>query len=91
MLGDFQKAKEEFDKLSATIDDPAIPRMKRINARARAEDKVKYLRSQDDIIKQYRQQATTTLEEQKRRMRDNIVTEIRAIVTVKRRRPPTPW
>jgi Skp family chaperone for outer membrane proteins len=80
MLGDFQKAKEEFDKLSATIDDPAISQDEKNKRKSQAEDKVKYLRSQDDIIKQYRQQATTTLEEQKRRMRDNIVTEIRAIV-----------
>lgn len=80
MLGDFQKAKEEFDKLAASASDQAVSQDERDKRKKLAEDKMKYLRDQDDVIKQYRQQATTTLDEQKRRMRDNIVGEIRTIV-----------
>jgi outer membrane protein len=80
MLGDFQKAKEEFDKMVASANDPAVSQEEKDKRKKLAEDKMKYLRDQDDIIKQYRQQATTTLDEQKRRMRDNIVGEIRTIV-----------
>lgn len=80
MLGDFQKAKEEFDKLVASANDQAVSQDERDKRKKLAEDKVKYLRDQEDIIKQYRQQATTTLDEQKRRMRDNIVGEIRTIL-----------
>jgi len=83
MLGDFQKAKEEFDKLAASASDQAVSQDERDKRKKLAEDKMKYLRDQDDVIKQYRQQATQTLDEQKRRMRDNIVGEIRTIVNGK--------
>jgi Skp family chaperone for outer membrane proteins len=83
MLGDFQKAKEDFDKLVASASDQAVSQDERDKRKKLAEDKMKYLRDQDDIIKQYRQQATSTLDEQKRRMRDNIVGEIRSIVNGK--------
>ena len=83
MMGDYQKAKEEFDKLVANANDQAVSQEERDKRKKLAEDKLKYLRDQEDIIKQYRQQATSTLDEQKRRMRDNIVGEIRTIVNGK--------
>jgi Skp family chaperone for outer membrane proteins len=83
MMGDYQKAKEEFDKLVANANDQAVSQDERDKRKRLAEDKLKYLRDQEDIIKQYRQQATTTLDDQKRRMHNNIVGEIRTIVNGK--------
>ena len=48
-----------------------------------AEDKFKQIKESEDSITQYERQARSTLEEQKKRMRDRIVEEIRATVTGK--------
>ncbi len=80
MRDDFQKAKDDYEKLLTSANDQAVSPDEREKRKKAAEDKLKYLRDQDDTINQYRRQATSTLEEQKRRMRENLLGEIRVLV-----------
>ncbi len=48
-----------------------------------AESKLRDLQDIEQKIQQFRATATTTMEEQERRMRENIVGEIRAVVSAK--------
>jgi len=80
---DFNKAKDEYQKDLAAANDQAVSQEERDKRKRAAEDKLKYLRDQEDTMRQYRAQATATLDEQGRRMRDNILGEIRTIVNSK--------
>jgi len=83
MLEDYKKAREEFQALQAGLSDQAVSQDERDKRKKTAEEKLKYLKDQEDTITQYERQARTTLDEQRRRMRDNILVEIRAIINGK--------
>ena len=48
-----------------------------------AEEKLKYIKDTEETILQYEKQARSTLEDQRRRMRENILGEIRTLLTSK--------
>lgn len=83
MVDDAKKAKDAYDKLVADANDVAIASEERDKRKSAAQEKLKYLKEQDDTITQYRRQATATLDEQTRRMRDNILGEIKVAVEAK--------
>jgi Skp family chaperone for outer membrane proteins len=83
MLDDYRKAREDYQALLTAANDQAISPEEKEKRKKSAEDKLKYLKDQEDVITQYERQARTTLDEQQRRMRDNILTEIRNIVNAK--------
>jgi outer membrane protein len=83
MLEDYKKAREEFQTMQAAVNDQAVSQDERDKRKKTAEEKLKYLKDQEDTITQYERQARTTLDEQRRRMRDNILVEVRAIITGK--------
>lgn len=80
---DFNKAKDEYQKDLTGANDQAVSQEERDKRKRSAEEKLKYLRDQEDTMRQYRAQATATLDEQGRRMRENILGEIRTIVNSK--------
>ncbi len=80
---DFNKTKDEYQKDLAGANDQAVSQEERDKRKRAAEDKLKYLRDQEDTMRQYRAQATATLDEQGRRMRENILGEIRTLVNAK--------
>src|ERR1043166_9610127 len=80
---DFNKAKDEYQKDLAAANDQLVSQEERDKRNRAAIDKLKYLRDLEDTMRQYRAQATATLDEQGRRMRDNILGEIRTIVNSK--------
>jgi len=80
---DFNKAKDEYQKDLAAANDQLVSQEERDKRNRAATDKLKYLRDQEDTMRQYRAQATATLDEQGRRMRENILGEIRTIVNSK--------
>ena len=80
---DFNKAKDEYQRDLAGANDQAVSQEERDKRKRAAEDKLKYLRDQEDTMRQYRAQATATLDEQGRRMRENILGEIRTLVNAK--------
>src|SRR5438874_5060567 len=83
MTGDFDKGKEEYRKLQDGANDQAVSADEREKRKKAAEDKLKQLKESEDNITQYRRQALATLDEQKKRMRENILTEIRNVLNSK--------
>jgi len=83
LLEDFQKLKEEYQKLLADANDQAVSAEEREKRKQTAEAKLKSIKDTEDTVLQFKRQATTNLDEQRRRMRDNILTEIRTVVNAK--------
>ncbi|MEK7707464.1 MAG: OmpH family outer membrane protein [Verrucomicrobiota bacterium] len=80
---DYQKSKEEYKKLLADANDQAVAAEERDKRKQAAEAKLKNIKETEETVVQFERQARTTLDEQKRRMRDNIVNEIRIVVNAK--------
>ena len=83
MLDDWKKAKDEYQTLLGDANNQTLSFEEREKRKKSAEDKLKQIKDSEDAITQYERQARTTLDEQKKRMRDNIVEEIRAAVNSK--------
>jgi outer membrane protein len=83
MLDDYQKAKNDYTTLLADANNQALSTDEREKRKKAAEDKLKSIKDSEDTIAQYERQARTTLDEQRRRMRDNIVGEIRKVLDAK--------
>jgi outer membrane protein len=83
MLNDFEKSKTDYQSTVADANNQALSSEERDKRKKSAEDKLKQLKDLEDSITTYRRTATTTLEEQKKRMRDNILGEIKNILSAK--------
>src|ERR1022692_2933814 len=83
MIDDWKKAKDEYQTLLGDANNQTLSFEEREKRKKSAEDKLKQIKDSEDAITQYERQARTTLEEQKKRMRDNILEEIRAAVNSK--------
>src|SRR5438105_2786412 len=81
MLEGWKKAKEDYQKLVTNAADMAVSSDEKDHRKKAAEDKLKDIKDMEDNIKQFEVQARATLDEQRRRMRDNILTEIRTALT----------
>jgi len=83
MIDDLKKAEDDYKQLLSGASDQAVSQEERDKRKKSAEDKLKYLSEQKETIMQYERQARTTLDEQRRRMRENILGEIRTVVNAK--------
>ena len=83
MMDELKKAKDEYDSLVASANDPAISADEKDKRKKAAEDKLRQLKEMDTQAKQYNDQGQTRIAEQTDRMRNNIVKEITAVVTAK--------
>jgi outer membrane protein len=83
MKDDLKKGGEEYQKLLTQANDQALSADERARQRQAADDKLKQLQSSKAAIEQFERQASTTLNEQRQRMRENILKEIMAAVTSK--------
>jgi outer membrane protein len=83
MAADFETGKEEYRKLLESANDQAVSSGERDKRKKAAEDKLKDLRDKEQSIQQFERQARTTVDEQQRRMRDNILEEVKAAITSK--------
>jgi outer membrane protein len=83
MEEDARKSKDEYQTLLVTAADQAVSAEERERRKKAAEEKLKALRDAQENMAQYDRQARVTLEEQYKRMRDNLLTEIRNVVTAK--------
>ncbi len=77
MLDDWKKAKEEYQTLLSDANNQALSPDERDKRKRSAEDKLKQIKDTEETIQQYERQARVTLDEQKKRMRDSLVEEIR--------------
>jgi outer membrane protein len=83
MRDDLKKGGDEYQKLLAQANDQALSADQRDKYKQAAADKLKQLQESKTAMDQFDRQAQITLSEQSQRMRDNILTDIKAAVTVK--------
>ena len=83
MREDLKKSAEEYQKLLKAANDQAVSAEERAKRKDAAEEKLKGIKEAEDRTVQFERQARTTLDEQRRRMRDNILTEIKTVVNGK--------
>ncbi|MEY4387186.1 MAG: hypothetical protein RLY20_2469 [Verrucomicrobiota bacterium] len=81
MVDQFKKDEEEYKSIQAAATDSAMSDAEREKKKSEAEKKLASLRDQDETIKKYQNQAQTRIADQRRRVRDNILGEIRKVVT----------
>ena len=80
---DWNKAKAEYQKLLESANDQAISVEEREKRKKSAETKLLDIKELEQTIAQYERQARTTLDEKRKRMRDNILVEIRNVINAK--------
>jgi Skp family chaperone for outer membrane proteins len=80
MGDDYQKATEEYKKLIDGSNDQAVSSDEREKRKKGAESKLMEVQEIERNVKQFRTQTSTTLEEQKRRMREEILRLLRETI-----------
>lgn len=80
---DLKKGSDEYQKLLLQVNDQGISTDERERRKQAADDKLKQLQGSKTGIEQFERQAQTTLGEQRQRMRENILGEIKAAVNAK--------
>jgi Skp family chaperone for outer membrane proteins len=83
MLEDYKKANEEYKQLMESANDAAVSADEKQKRRKSAEDKLLEIRQLEQQVQQYQRQSEATLLEKRRRMRDQILREIRETVVAK--------
>jgi outer membrane protein len=83
MLDDWKKSKEDYQTLLSSANDQAVSSDQRDKRKKLAEDKLKQIKETEDNIGQYERTAKQTLDDQRKRMRDNILGEIRTALNAK--------
>lgn len=80
---DYKKLKDDFTKLQSSSTDVAVAAEERDRRKKAAEAKLLEIRESEQNIDNFKRQASATVEEQMRRMRDRILGEIKTTVTSK--------
>lgn len=80
MIDDYKKANEDYKKLVDSSNDQAVSSEEREKRKKTAETKLMELQEIEKSVKQFENQARTSLAEMEKRMRDKIVGEIRDVV-----------
>jgi len=83
MRDDWKKAKDEYQTLLADANNQNLSVEERDKRQKAAEAKFKQIKDSEDTIVQYERQARANIDEQRKRMRDRIVEEIRTAVNGK--------
>jgi outer membrane protein len=83
MLEDYKKLNEEYKQLMESANDTAVSADEKQKRRKAAEDKLLEIRNQEQQVQNYQRQSEATLIEKRRRMRDQILREIRETVVSK--------
>jgi len=85
MRDDLKKGSDEYQKLLEQANDQAISADERDRRKQAVADKLKQLQETKNAMDQFERQAQVTLSEQGQRMRENILTEIKAAVATQAR------
>jgi len=85
MRDDLKKGSDEYQKLLDQANDQAISADERDRRKQAAADKLRQLQESKNAIDTFERQAQATLAEQGQRMRENILTEIKAAVATQAR------
>ncbi len=81
LIEDYQKANEEYKKMAEASGDVALGNDERGKKKADAEKKLSEIRDLENSIRQFDGQSKQTLAEQQRRMRDNVLRDIRDVIS----------
>lgn len=77
LVDDFQKGQEDYKRLTEGANDQAVSEAERAKRKEASEKKLVELREQQSQIEQFDRQSRSTLAETQRRLRDNILKEIK--------------
>jgi Skp family chaperone for outer membrane proteins len=80
MVEDFQKVQEDYKKLIDSSNDQAVSADEREKRKKNAEAKLTELQELERSVRTFRSTTQTTLEEQKRRMREEILTYLKGVI-----------
>lgn len=80
MMEELRKHSEEYQKLLASASDQAVSEEERERRKQGAEAKLKQMRDLQESIAQFERQARATIDEQRNRMRNNLLGEIRTAI-----------
>jgi outer membrane protein len=80
MMEEYTKIKEDYKTLSAAAADQAMSDGEREKKKKQAEEKLISIKDQEEALQKFQAQARSTVDEQRRRMRDNILSEVRKAV-----------
>jgi outer membrane protein len=83
MKDDLKKDSDSYQKLLLQVNDEGISSAERERRKQAADDKLKQLQGSKTAIEQFERQAQSTLGEQRQRMRENILGEIKTAVNTK--------
>lgn len=83
MIEDYDAAKVEFEELRAAASDQALSAEERDNRKTAAERKLLDIRQIEQDVAQFDRTSRSTLSEQRRRMMERIVDEIKEVVAMK--------
>ena len=83
MKEDLKKGSDDYQKLLSQINDQGISTDERERRKQTADDKLKQLQGSKTAIEQFERQAQSTLSEQRQRMRENILGEIKLAINAK--------
>src|SRR5688572_7496036 len=78
-----KKLTEDYQKALVDANDQAVSTDERDRRKKSAESKLRDIKESEDTVKGYVTQADTRLMEQRRRMRENILAEIRTMINAK--------
>jgi len=85
LVSDWKKGREDYQSLINNANDQSLSIAEREKRKQSAEDKLKEIKATEETISQYERQARTTIEDEKKRMRDSIVSEIRNVLNARAR------
>jgi outer membrane protein len=83
MKDELKKGSDDYQKLLLQVNDQGISSEERERRKQAADEKLKQLQGSKTAIDQFERQAQTTLGEQRQRMRENILGEIKVAVNAK--------
>jgi|HubBroStandDraft_1064217.scaffolds.fasta_scaffold80072_2 outer membrane protein len=83
MADDLKKQNDQYEQLLESADDQAVSEDERQRRKLAADDQLKHMQDSKATIDQFERQAQMTLQDQRQRMRDNILDEIKQAVTEK--------
>ena len=86
MVEDYQKVQEDYKKLIDSSNDQAVSADEREKRKKNAEAKLTELQELERSVRTFRSTTQTTLEEQKRRMREEILTYLKGVIATHARK-----
>jgi len=80
MMEDLKKAQDDYQTLQVDANNQALSPDERDKRKKAAEDKLKQVKETNDTVQQYERQERVQLDEQRKRMREGLIEEIRNVL-----------